>query len=167
MRSLCIALALLAYFSTTALAAPPVALPAADEQAIKDRVNEFQAAWNKDDTKAMAAVWAEDGSLINPVGDATRGQAEMEKIFVAEHTGRFKATTYTTSEVSMQSVTPDVAVVDVTANISGVRGPDGAAAPDYLHHVVWVFVKKDGNWLAAAARPYKFEAKPGAEKKNG
>jgi len=37
---------------------------AADEQPIKDRIQEFQTAWNKDDTVAMAAVWASDGTEV-------------------------------------------------------------------------------------------------------
>jgi uncharacterized protein (TIGR02246 family) len=153
MRGLSISLAvvcLLSIFSTAALAA------AADDQAIKDRVDEFQAAWNKNDTKAMAAIWTEDGSLINPVGVEAHGRADVEKIFIDEHAKRFKGTQYASSEVKVQWVTPDVAVADVTANITGIRSADGAAAPDYLHHVVWVLVKKDGKWMAAAARPYQF-----------
>ena len=139
---------------------------AADEQPIKDRLQEFQSAWNKDDTTAMAAVWADDGSLINPVGVFAQGRDEIVKLFVKEHTspGPFKATKYSISDVKFQWVTPDVAVVDVSANISGIRGSDGAAAPDYAHHVVWVFVKKDGKWMAAAARPYRFGDKLGQKK---
>lgn len=156
MRSLFISLALLSVFSTAALAA--------DDQPIKDRLNEFQAAWNKDDTKAMAAIWAEDGSLINPVGVTAHNRADVEKIFIDEHANRFKATKYESKDVTVQWVTPDVAVADVSANISGIRGPDGAAAPDYAHHVVWVLVKKDGKWMAAAARPYQFPPKPGEMK---
>ena|SRR5437016_1040328 len=159
MRSLLISLALFSLFSLQCTAAL-----AADDKPIKDRLDEFQAAWNKDDTKAMAAIWAEDGSLINPVGVIGNGRAEVEKIFVDEHTGRFKGSTYTTSDVKVQWVTPDVAVADITANIAGVHGPDGAAAPDYAHHVVWVLVKKDGQWMAAAARPYQFSPKPGESK---
>jgi uncharacterized protein (TIGR02246 family) len=131
---------------------------AADEQPIKDRLQEFQSAWNKDETTAMAAVWAEDGTLINPVGIFAQGRDAIVKVFVQEHAGVFKASKYETREVKIQWVTPDVAIVDATANISGVRGPDGAAAPDYLHHVTWVFVKKDSKWMAAAVRPYKFGA---------
>ena len=139
---------------------------AADEQPIKDRLQEFQSAWNKDDTTAMAAVWADDGSLINPVGVFAQGRDEIVKVFVKEHTspGPFKATKYSTSDVKFQWVTPDVAVVDVSANIAGIRGSDGAAAQDYAHHVVWVFVKKDGKWMAAAARPYRFGDKLGQTK---
>ena len=156
MRSLLMTLALLSLFSTAALAA--------DDAAIKDRLDQFQAAWNKDDTQAMAAIWAEDGSLINPVGVTARNRADVEKIFIDEHTHRFKSTTYATSDVNVQWVTPDIAVADVNAIITGIHGPDGAAAPDYAHHVVWVFVKKDGQWMAAAARPYQFPPKPGETK---
>ena len=77
MRRLFTALALISLFSTAARAA--------DDQAIKDRVTEFQEAWNKDDTKAMAALWADDGTLINPVGTFAQGPADIEKTFVDEH----------------------------------------------------------------------------------
>jgi uncharacterized protein (TIGR02246 family) len=157
MRSLFISsLALLALLSPMMTAA----VRAADEQPIKDRIEEFRSAWNKDDTTAMAAVFTDDGTLINPVGVYAQGPAAIEKVFVQEHTGRFKATRYVTSDIKIQWVTPDVAVADVTANISGVHGPDGAAAPDYPHHVTWVLVKKDGKWMTAAVRPYQFNVEP-------
>ena len=149
-------------FALLALLSPmmTVAARAADEQPIKDSLNSFQAAWNKEDTTAMAALFTEDGTLINPFGVFAQGRDAMAKVFVKEHTGPFKASKYESRDVKIQWVTPDVAIADVTANISGVHGADGAAAPDFLHHVTWVFVKKDGKWLAAAARPYQFGAEP-------
>jgi len=160
MRGLFISLAVLSMFST----AFSTAALAGDDAGIKDRLDQFQAAWNKDDTQAMAAIWADDGSLINPVGVVAHNRAEVEKIFVDEHTHMFKNTQYKTSDVTVQWITPEIAVADITANISGIHGPDGAAAPDYAHHVVWVLVKKDGQWMAAAARPYQFMAKGGETK---
>lgn len=156
MRTLIACFALLSLFTTAARAA--------DDQAVIARVKEFETAWNKDNTKAMTAIWAEDGSLINPFGVTAHGRAEVEKIFVAEHAQVFKGSVYETRDVKVQWVTPDVALVDLSANISGVHHPDGSAAPDYPHHVVWVLVKKDGKWMAAAARPYQFSAKPGEGK---
>jgi len=157
MRSLFIA-----SFALLALLAPMMtaAARAADEQPIKDCLNDFQSAWNKNDTTAMAMVFVEDGTLINPVGISAKGREAMSKVFAQEHATMFKASKYDTREAKIQWVTPDVAIVDVTANISGVQGPDGAAAPDYLHHVTWVFVKKDGKWMATAVRPYQFGAEP-------
>jgi uncharacterized protein (TIGR02246 family) len=156
MRSFLVFLALLTFCSTRVLAA--------DDAPIKDRLDQFEAAWNKDDAHAMAAVWTEDGTVINPMGVTGHGRAEIEKIFAAEHSSHFKNTTYTRTETSVQWVTADVAVVDLSGKITGIRGPDGAAAPDFDHHVVWVFVRNGGQWMAAAARPYQFPAKPAEQK---
>jgi uncharacterized protein (TIGR02246 family) len=154
----------IASFALLALLAPTITLAggAADEQTIKDGLNDFQSAWNKDDTSAMAKVFTEDATLINPFGVEAHGRDAMSKVFAQEHSdsGPFKGSKYETREVKIQWITPDVALVDAAANISGVRGKDGAAAPDFLHHVTWIFVKKNGNWMAAAARPYKYSAEP-------
>ena len=145
MRSL-----LISSFAFLALLSPMMtaAARAADEQPIKDRLQEFQSAWNKDDTTAMAAVWADDGSLINPVGVFAQGRDEIVKVFVQEHTspGPFKATKYSTSDVKFQWVTPDVAVVDVSANISGIRGAG-------LHSPRGVGIREEGRQVDGRRRP--------------
>jgi uncharacterized protein (TIGR02246 family) len=138
---------------------------AADEAAIRAKVDAFTAAWNKDDTRTMAAQWSEDGTLVNPFGDEAHGRAEIEKVFIAEHTAEgapFKQSTYTVSDVKVQWVTPDAVIVDLKANIAGVKRPDGSAAPDFAHRVAWTLVKKDGGWSAAAAHAFKPARKPGA-----
>lgn len=157
MRKLLLSIALLTVLSTT--------VRAADDQAIKDRINEFTAAWNKDDAKAMAAVFTEDGSLINPFAAECHGRDEIEKLFTKEHSQMFKGSTYTASDVKIQWITDDVALADVTGNITGIKGEDGSAAPAFEHHVSWLWVKKDGKWMTAAARAFQFSGKPGEEKK--
>ena len=161
MRKLYIAL-----FAVLALLVPMMMFAAsgpADEKAIKDGLDEFQSAWNKDDVAAMTAVCAADATLINPFGVTAQGKDAIIKLIGDEHKGMFKGTKYESKDVKFQWVTPEVAIVDLTANISGMKAADGSSAPDFPHHVTWVFVKKDGKWMAAAARPYQFTAKP-AEK---
>jgi uncharacterized protein (TIGR02246 family) len=159
MRSISFAVVgLLAFCCTATVAA--AAAGAADEQAIKARLQEFQDAWNKHDTSAMAAIFTEDGTLINPVGVWAHGRKEVTAVTGHEHSTIFRGSKYELGEVKIQSVTPDVAIADVEGKVVGVHTPDGMDAPDYVHHVVWVFVQKDGKWEAAAARPYQFGAKP-------
>jgi uncharacterized protein (TIGR02246 family) len=129
---------------------------AADEQAVKDQVAAFAAAWDKHDAAALASLRTEDGTLINPGGVVAKGRAEITKLLTREHATMFKGTTYKVADVTVQAVSDDVVVADVNATITGIKTPDGAAAPDYNHHVVWVMVKKDGKWLGAVARPYQF-----------
>ena len=156
MRVLLASLALLSLFTTAVLAA--------DDQGIKDRIDEFQNAWNKHDAKAMAAVFTDDGSLVNPFGVTANGREEVQKVFTEEQAHPFKESTYATSDVKVQMITADVATVDSTGNISGIKGRDGATLPDFPHHVTYTFVKKDGQWMCSAARAFQFCSKPGEKK---
>jgi ketosteroid isomerase-like protein len=38
-------------------------------------------AWNRHDAAALAALWHEDGDLINPAGRWAQGRAQVEKLF--------------------------------------------------------------------------------------
>ena len=150
MRGIAISVALLGVLCVSS----PAAL-AAEDQAIKDRLAEFAAAWDKADTQAIAAMWAEDGTVMNPAGETGRGRAEVEKLFVKVFDEGMKGSRNQIEGVKVQWVTPDMAVADMTGNITNIKGQGCAAEPDYQHHVVWVFVKKDGKWMVAAARPYQ------------
>ena len=47
-----------------------------------------------------------------------------------------------------------VLIVDVAGEIRGMKGPDGAAAPLFKHHVTWIAEKKAGKWVAHGARAF-------------
>jgi uncharacterized protein (TIGR02246 family) len=151
MRTILFSLAILSLVSSAA--------HAADDAAIKERLAAFEAVWNNFDPAALAAMFDKEGDLINPMGVHAKGPEAIQKLIGEEHGRVFKNTTYSHSDVRIQWATPDVAIADVTGKISGMRTADGAAAPDFEHHVTWVLVKKDGKWLVAAARPYQFGAK--------
>src|SRR5262245_51178689 len=82
----------------------------ADEKAIRDRLDEFQSAWNKDDVPAMVAMCADDATLINPVGTFAQGRDAITKVITQEHTNQFKNSKYEYSDVKFQWVTPDIAI---------------------------------------------------------
>lgn len=147
------------YALTTALVlavSTPQVLAAAskDETAVRDHCAAFIAAWNKHDAKAMAATWAEDGSLINPFGRIGNNRAEVEKILALEHGAVMKASTYKAEIVSVKFVEPNVAVADWNSEITGMVDEKGNALPPFKHRVCLVVVKKDGKWSSAAARAY-------------
>ena len=147
------------YALTTALvlaSSTPVVLSAAsnDETAVRDHCASFVAAWNRHDPKAMAATWAEDGSLINPFGRIGSSRAEIEKILTEEHNTVMRGSTYATVVASVRFVAPTVAVADWSSEITGMHDPSGAALPVFKHHVVAVLVKKDGHWTSAVVRAF-------------
>jgi len=130
-----------------------------DDAAIHKRHDEWCAAWNKHDPKLMASFWFADGDLINPFGRQAHGIAEIEKLFTEEQNGPMAGTTYSGTVDSIRYL-GKIAIVDVTAEITGMKGADGAKAPPFKHHVTWIAEKKGGKWLAQGARAFVFLPPP-------
>ena len=137
------------------------ALATGDEEAIKERLEELTAAWNKNDAKAIAALWAPDGDLINPFGRVAKGRAEVQKLFTDEHASFMKGTTLKITSSSVRILGADAAILDLDAEITGMKAPDGTDLPLFDHHVTIVMVKKDGTWWIVSARPVKYLPTPG------
>ena len=133
----------------------------AEMPALHARAAEFKAAWDRNDAKAIAALWAPDGDLINPFGRVAKGRAEVEKLFQDEQTTIMKGTKFVFVSESAHEIAPDVALADWDIEVTGMKGPDGAAMPPHNHHVTVVWVKHDGQWWAAAARPVVYQPQPG------
>jgi uncharacterized protein (TIGR02246 family) len=150
---------MLAILVATLAICPALATAQDDEAAIRKLSNDFFAAWNRHDTNAMAATFAEDGDIINPFGRVAKGRAEIEKLFTDEHAGPFKGTTYTAT-VSVRMLAPTVAIGDWDSEVTGMHDPAGKPLPPFNHHVAAAYVKKDGHWLAVVARPYAFLPPP-------
>ncbi len=124
-----------------------------DEDALRKRISEFQDAFNKHDAKLVAGFFAEDGDLVNPMGITGRGRGEVEKVVAGDLTNfiRDGKTTFTVTNIHF--VKPDVAIVDMTHELSGVHGPDGAEMAAMKVLVTGVAVKKGDTWSWAAGRP--------------
>ncbi len=137
-----------------------------DDAAIRQRHDEWVAAWNKHDPHLMASFWVEQGDLIDPFGHEARGPAAIEKFFASEHTGTgvMVGTTYAGTVERIRYIGKNTAVVDVAAEVSGLKGPDGGAQPPLKHHVTWVATKKAGQWMAVAARPCVYVPPPAPAK---
>ena len=136
-----------------------------DDAALRQRNDEFCAAWNKHDARLMAALFAADGDLINPFGRRAHGTAEIEKLFTTEQTGPMAGSTYTGTVESIRYVGTALAIVDVSGEITGMKGPDGAAAPPFKHHVTWIVEKKADKWLSIAVRAFVTLPPPAAPAK--
>ena len=132
----------------------------ADDAAIKKPLDDFLAAWNKHDAKAMAAVFAEDGDLIQPFGRTAKSRAEAETLFQEEQTGGAKESTYAKGEVSVRRVGEDVAIADWDGSITGMKTPDGTATPPFQHHVTAVLKSQGGQWWILSVRAFAFLPAP-------
>jgi uncharacterized protein (TIGR02246 family) len=149
MKKTLLAILLAAAAASAALAADHTA----DEAAIRKGGDEFAAAWNKNDYKALAAKFTADADLINPMGRQAKGSAEVEQLFKDEQSSIMKGSTFTRTIRATQWVAPEAAVQTWDAVVTGMHDPMGNAVPPLKHIVTVVFVKQGESWLVANARP--------------
>jgi uncharacterized protein (TIGR02246 family) len=131
-----------------------------DEDAIKARVAEFIALFNKGDAKAVSAFWVEDGSLVNPAGAVGKGPAGVEKVIAADLATILKGAKMEMTVVGFRAAGKDAAWVELEHSITGATMPDGKPMPPTTFHVPALMVKKGKNWMIAEARPYAYLPPP-------
>jgi uncharacterized protein (TIGR02246 family) len=110
------------------------------------RAQEFIAAFNKGDAKAVAAFWTEDADYVDQVGHEYKGRAAIEKLYQKLFTTQ-KGGKLAIHVTSMRLVTPEVALED---GITEVTPADGG--PPTAAKFAAVLVKKDGEWYLESVR---------------
>jgi len=126
---------------------------AADEQAIRQLYTSYDEIWAKADAKAMAQFWAEDAYHVEPDGRVVTGRAAMEKELADRFAGDLKGTRSKQSLDGIRFITPDVAVVDASYEVTGAKDAEGKALPPMQGRYVDIWVKKGGRWHIATDRP--------------
>lgn len=112
-----------------------------DEALIRASAAGFREAFDRGDAKALAALWTEDGEIIEQSGVMLRGREAIASgygKFFAEHQGA-------TIEIEIQSISfpgRDIAMESGTTKtvIPGVESP-------VRGHYTATHLKKDGRWL--------------------
>jgi uncharacterized protein (TIGR02246 family) len=128
----------------------PAADGQADEAAIRDIVQtRQQQAWNQHDARAYAALFAEDGEVVNVVGWWWRGRAEIETKLTDAFAFVFRESALTITQVEVRFLAPEIAVAHVLWTMSGARTPPGMPEPRKGIQTV-VLQKRGGNWMIAA-----------------
>jgi uncharacterized protein (TIGR02246 family) len=128
-----------------------------DENAIRLNVQAFTKVANTHDAKALAAMFAPAGELVNQEGHAVAGREAIERTFAVI----FKAHPKMRLAVMVQSirfVSPSVAIEEGVSSIMHASG-EGAEHNRYMV----VHVKQDGRWQMASARDLPDEANAGSD----
>jgi len=133
-------------------AANAQAATAADEKAILDIETRWEAAWNRHDVAAMAAIYAPDSDAINLAGEWFKGRDAFEKSLNELHSGKTKGSLWQMEETNIRFLTPEIALVHVYVNSHGDRNPDGSLMPPRRVILTRVEVKRQGQWLIVASQ---------------
>lgn len=124
----------------------------ANEATIRKLYDDFEAAWNKHDTDAMARMWALDGDHVEPDGRVAKGRSEVHKLLGMEHNTVFKKTTLHLTIVSVWFMTQDVALVDGNYELTNVVDENGKDVGTRKGHLTAVLMQEGGVWSIAASR---------------
>jgi len=112
-----------------------------DEAAIRKSDDAYVRAYNKQDAKALAALWSPEAVYVDPeTGDESVGREEIEKEFADTFAG-LKDAKLEVNVNSIKFLSPNVAVEDGTARVIRPKGEPDESTYSAL------FVKRDGKWL--------------------
>ena len=135
----------------------------ADESAIRDLVGSRQEqAWSQHNARAYAALFAEDGDVVNVVGWWWKGRAEIESNLTHMFADIFRESTLTFEQVAVRFLTPDIAVAHARWMMTGARMPPGLPEPREGLQTLTV-QKRNGKWLIVAFHNTNYVPPPGAQ----
>jgi uncharacterized protein (TIGR02246 family) len=121
-----------------------------DESAIRDLAGaRQQQAWNQHNARAYAALFAEDGDVVNVVAWWWKGRAEIESNLTRMFANIFRESTLTFRQVDVRFLTPDIAIAHARWTMTGARMPPGLPEPREGLQTLTV-QKRNGKWLIAA-----------------
>jgi uncharacterized protein (TIGR02246 family) len=132
------------------------AATSSDTEAMRQTFDEFLASWNRHNVKEMISHWADDASLINPMGRVANGKTEIEKILADEQATAFRNSTAKVMSLSSKRITGDIAWIDGEMTIDNALDQKGTAMPQMKIHIAGLMKKKDKHWLIYDVRPYAF-----------
>jgi uncharacterized protein (TIGR02246 family) len=143
--------ACLTLFVTLGVFTPGHAQTEAEEREIRAIAVRWQQAWNTHDMKALAALFTADADFVNVGARHWKGRSEIQ----AQHAARleqFIGSVWTTKEITVQFLKPDIAVAHITWGMRGDKDPDGTPRQPREGLFTWVVVRQGGNWLVRAAQ---------------
>lgn len=138
-----------------------------DESAIRELAGaRQQQAWNQHDAHAYAALFAEDGDVVNVVAWWWMGRAEIETNLTRMFANIFRESTLTFTQVDVRFLTPDLAIAHARWTMAGAHMPPGLPEPREGLQTL-TMQKRNGKWLIAAFHNTNYVPPPAtsAEKK--
>jgi uncharacterized protein (TIGR02246 family) len=128
-------------------------------KALDQSLEAWVTAFNKHDAKLLAAQYAKDADLVNPVGERWAGREEIEKGFAAffrdNPNVRIKITV-----TSRRFVRPDVVLEDGTWEEQGHT--EKGLPPKGVYTAL--LVKEQGKWISMCDRSFVLAANTDAKK---
>jgi len=128
------------------LAASAAANPQ-DDAAIRQLEARQAAAWNAHDAAAYAALFTEQGDVVNVLGWWWQGRGTIQSQLADAFAWVFRDSTLAVTDVQSRYLDAQTAVVHVRWTLDGAKAPPGAPAPPRTGIQLQVLRKLDGQWM--------------------
>jgi uncharacterized protein (TIGR02246 family) len=127
---------------------------ATDRAAIEALGKRWQETWNRHDMDALSMLLAEDVDFVTVGGPKGRltGRTQLREDHAAKHKTRFKDSVWTTKEMHIRFLRPDLAIARVLWSTTGDRVPHIKHGERREGIFMWVIEKRGGEWLVVASQ---------------
>ncbi|MEO5684345.1 MAG: SgcJ/EcaC family oxidoreductase [Chitinophagaceae bacterium] len=124
-----------------------------EKQAIDALVKNYEDAWNRHDSKALADIYDTNATWVNWFGAYYIGKKDIQNHYDTVHTTYFKITQYFTRSIEdITFVKPDVAIAHVRTGLTGDTGYPGQT---FEFRRTIVLTKHKNSWLIFAGQNAK------------
>jgi uncharacterized protein (TIGR02246 family) len=122
------------------------------EEAIRNRVRQYEAAYNAGDADKLAAIYAVDATHTYALGFTHRGRTQIAKGLKEQFAGPMKGTRISITPLHIRSISPGVAVEEASFSLSGLKDSSGIAVPPINGLCLGVYRKEADQWFAVAVQ---------------
>ncbi len=129
------------------------------DRSLETTLRKFNDAFNRFDSREVASFWAEDGTLLNPVGNYGRGRSEVQRVYHEDAETILGGSTSRFAITSARPVAPDCVLLDLDHEVTNFRRPDGTRG-DVTLHLVLLARRGGDRWEWLDARPYMIMQRP-------
>lgn len=144
---------LLAFAAVSPVAAKEGATAPPD---LEERFRAFEQAFGAQDADKAGAMFAPDGTIINPTGERAEGRDQVTALFRRDFERVLKGVKNKLTILSVRMVTPELAFVDIQQELTGGKPMPGRPTPWVAHAAVLLTKQGGGEWMVLDARPYFF-----------
>lgn len=135
------------------LVASSAANAAAVDDAVKAIETTREAAWNAHDAHGYAQSFTADAVSVTSLGWRWKSRAEIERKLTDAFSFVFARSTLRIDDVSVRSLSDDIAIAYVTWSMTGAKSPDGSGNDIPQHGMqTQVLQKAEGRWLITSSQ---------------
>ena len=124
---------------------------ATERQSIRYLMRSFVSAWNRNDAKAVAQLFLNEGKFISTSGSEAASRAEIVEALRREHYETYTGTTLSMTLATIRSFNDGVAVAEGTYELSGVDLFLGLTT-SVTGPFTFRLAKQNGRWMIEQAQ---------------